>query len=45
VISASITKTKELGLPETVIAHMWEILVEGSIAFEFARWDDHARSE
>lgn len=40
VISAAMADAKERGLPETVIAQMWEALVEGSIAFEFARWDD-----
>lgn len=40
VISAAMADAKERGLPETVISQMWEVLVEGSIAFEFARWDD-----
>ncbi len=43
VISAVMKAAKELGLPETVIAQMWETLVEGSIAYEFARWDEHDR--
>jgi len=45
VISAAMAEAKAHGLPETVIAQMWEVLVEGSIAFEFARWDDHDRGE
>ncbi len=28
-----------LGLPEAVIADVWERLVEGSIAYELAAWD------
>lgn len=29
----------ELRIPQDVIADMWETLVEGSIAYEFIRWD------
>lgn len=29
----------ELRIPQDVIADMWETLVEGSIAYEFGRWD------
>jgi isochorismate pyruvate lyase len=29
----------ELRIPQDVIAAMWEILVEGSITYEFDRWD------
>lgn len=29
----------ELRIPQDVIADMWEVLVEGSIAYEFGRWD------
>lgn len=43
VISAAMTDARERGLPEAVIGQMWEVLVEGSIAYEFARWDDIAR--
>jgi isochorismate pyruvate lyase len=28
-----------LGLPEAVIAEVWERLVEGSIAYELNAWD------
>ncbi len=45
VIFAAMAEAKELGLPDIMIGQMWEILVEGSIAYEFARWDDHARDE
>ncbi len=27
-------------LPDALIAELWEALVEGSIAYELARWDD-----
>ena len=30
------------GIPAEVIGDLWERLVEGSIAFEFDRWDEHA---
>lgn len=29
----------ELRIPQDVIAEMWETLVEGSIAYEYGRWD------
>lgn len=29
----------ELRIPQDVIVDMWEVLVEGSIAYEFGRWD------
>jgi isochorismate pyruvate lyase len=29
----------ELRVPQDVVEAMWEILVEGSIAYEFDRWD------
>ena len=45
VISAAMAEAKEHGLPETVIGQMWEVLVEGSIAYEFARWDERTREE
>lgn len=45
VIAAVMKDAKERGLPETVLAQMWEVLVEGSIAYEFVRWDDHARGK
>jgi isochorismate pyruvate lyase len=30
---------RAIGIPETVIAAVWEALVEGSIAYEFERFD------
>jgi isochorismate pyruvate lyase len=29
----------DLRIPQDVIAEMWETLVEGSIAYEYGRWD------
>ncbi|MGC1468178.1 chorismate mutase [Sphingorhabdus sp.] len=29
----------DLRIPQDVIADMWETLVEGSIAYEYGRWD------
>lgn len=29
----------DLRIPQDVIAEMWETLVEGSIAYEYTRWD------
>ena len=29
----------ELRIPQDVVADIWETLVEGSIAYEFGRWD------
>jgi isochorismate pyruvate lyase len=29
----------DLRIPQDVIAAMWETLVEGSIAYEYDRWD------
>jgi len=29
------------GVPPEVVGDLWERLVEGSIAYEFDRWDDH----
>jgi isochorismate pyruvate lyase len=29
-----------LGLPEHLLAELWDRLVEGSIAYELERWDD-----
>src|SRR3569623_1557164 len=31
------------GVPPEVVGDLWERLVEGSIAYEFDRWDDHRR--
>ncbi len=45
VIKAAMAAATEKGLPETVIGHIWEVLVEGSIAYELARWDDRERDK
>ena len=39
VIAAAIAEAEARGIPEDVIADMWERLVEGSIAYEFTEWD------
>lgn len=39
VIAAAVAEAAACGIPESVIAEMWEVLVEGSIAYEFTAWD------
>ncbi|QUL38810.1 chorismate mutase [Erythrobacter sp. JK5] len=39
VIEAAVADARTRGLPEDVIAQIWEQLVEGSIAYEFTEWD------
>jgi isochorismate pyruvate lyase len=39
VIAAAIAEGEARGIPASVIADMWERLVEGSIAYEFTEWD------
>ncbi len=39
VIAAAVAEAAARGLPESVIAAMWDVLVEGSIAYEFTEWD------
>ncbi|KPF65118.1 chorismate mutase [Porphyrobacter sp. AAP60] len=39
VIAAAVTEAEAHGIPADVIADIWERLVEGSIAYEFAEWD------
>ena len=39
VIAAAIADAEARGIPEDVIADIWERLVEGSIAYEFGEWD------
>lgn len=41
VIANARTEAARLGVPADVVGDLWERLVEGSIAFEFDRWDDH----
>lgn len=39
VINAAVADAEARGIPGDVIADMWERLVEGSIAYEFEKWD------
>jgi isochorismate pyruvate lyase len=39
VIVAAVAEAEARGIPADVIADIWERLVEGSIAYEFAEWD------
>lgn len=39
VIAAAVAEAEARGIPADVIADIWERLVEGSIAYEFAEWD------
>jgi isochorismate pyruvate lyase len=44
VIDNAVVKASELGAPVSLIADLWEQLVEASIAYEFDRWDQHRKS-
>jgi isochorismate pyruvate lyase len=39
VIAAATERARAAGLPDRVIAELWEQLVEASIAYEFEEWD------
>ena len=39
VIAAAQAEARAAVLPEAVIGEIWEVLVEGSIAYEFDEWD------
>ena len=39
VINAAVADAEARGIPGDVVADMWERLVEGSIAYEFEKWD------
>jgi isochorismate pyruvate lyase len=39
VITAAVADAEARGIPASVIADIWERLVEGSIAYEFTEWD------
>ncbi|MCX7863833.1 MAG: chorismate mutase [Novosphingobium sp.] len=39
VIANALARAHMLGLPGDVVKDIWERLVEGSIAYEFAEWD------
>ncbi|THD37355.1 MAG: chorismate mutase [Sphingomonas sp.] len=41
VIANARAEAERLGVPPHVIGDIWERLVEGSIAYEFDRWDEH----
>jgi len=41
VITNARTEAVRLGVPPEVVGDLWERLVEGSIAFEYDRWDEH----
>lgn len=39
VIAAAVSEAEKHGIPVHVATEIWERLVEGSIAYEFAEWD------
>ncbi len=39
VIAAAVADARARGLPGEAIGRLWDVLVEASIAFEFAEWD------
>ncbi|KTT99955.1 chorismate mutase [Sphingomonas yabuuchiae] len=39
VIDQARAEARRLGVPEAVVADIWEVLVEGSIAYELAAFD------
>lgn len=39
VIAGAVAEAERRGLPADTIAAVWDVLVEGSIAYELARWD------
>jgi isochorismate pyruvate lyase len=39
VIAAAVAAAEAHGIPAEVVGDIWERLVEGSIAYEFAEWD------
>ena len=41
VIANAKAAAERAGVPPEVVGDIWERLVEGSIAYEFDRWDDH----
>lgn len=41
VIANARAAAERAGIPSEVVGDIWERLVEGSIAFEFDRWDEH----
>jgi isochorismate pyruvate lyase len=41
VIANAKTEAVRVGVPPEVVGDLWERLVEGSISYEFDRWDEH----
>jgi isochorismate pyruvate lyase len=41
VIANAKAAAERVGIPPEVVGDIWERLVEGSIAYEFDRWDEH----
>jgi len=41
VIANARAAAERAGIPSDVVGDIWERLVEGSIAYEFERWDEH----
>jgi isochorismate pyruvate lyase len=41
VITNAKAEAVRLGVPPEIVGDLWERLVEGSIAYEFDRWDEH----
>jgi isochorismate pyruvate lyase len=39
VIAGAVAAAEDRGVPAGIVAAMWEVLVEGSIAYELAQWD------
>ncbi|MBL0924571.1 MAG: chorismate mutase [Sphingomonadaceae bacterium] len=40
VIDNALSRASELGVPASLVAELWDRLVEASIAYEFDRWDE-----
>ncbi len=40
VVANAVAQAEALGVPASVVAKLWDELVEGSIAYELAEWDD-----
>ena len=41
VIANAQAAAERVGVPVEVVGDLWERLVEGSITYEFVRWDEH----
>ncbi len=41
VIANARAEAARVGVPPELVGDLWERLVEGSIAYEFDRWDEH----